>query len=167
MKPAVGAGSRDTQRHLRADFTAAVAQVQRLLDAGRSVLLQPYLSRVDTDGETALMFFGGRFSHAIRKGALLAPSGAPTSGLFAAEKIAARQPGSDELHVAEQALAAIPLGIPLYARVDLIRGDDGAPCLLELELTEPSLFFNHAPGAAQRFAGEVLRCAERLASHSS
>jgi hypothetical protein len=144
-----------------------VAHVQRLLDAGRSALLQPYLSRIDIEGETALMFFAGRFDHAVRKGPLLAPGGAPTSALFAAETIVPREPGRDELRVAEQALAAIPLGIPLYARIDLIRGDDGAPCLLELELTEPSLYFNYAPGSAERFAGEVLRCAARLSSRSS
>jgi hypothetical protein len=42
----------------------------------------------------------------------------------------------------------------LYARVDLLPGDE--PALLELELTEPSLFFAHAPGAAERFARAVL-----------
>jgi hypothetical protein len=43
------------------------------------------------------------------------------------------------------------------ARVDLIRDDDGARRLPELELTEPSLFFVHAPGAAERLAAAVLR----------
>lgn len=45
------------------------------------------------------------------------------------------------------------LDAPLaYARVDLLPGPDGHPCLLELELTEPSLFFDQAPGSAARFA---------------
>jgi hypothetical protein len=43
----------------------------------------------------------------------------------------------------------------LYARVDLIRAADGSPRVLELELTEPSLFFDHAPGTATRFARAV------------
>jgi hypothetical protein len=47
--------------------------------------------------------------------------------------------------------------MPLYARVDLIRDAEGAPVLLELELTEPSLFFAHAPGSAERFARAVLQ----------
>ena len=44
-----------------------------------------------------------------------------------------------------------------YARVDLIRAPDGSPCLLELELTEPSLFFTFAEGSAERFAASLLR----------
>src|SRR5450756_1533438 len=54
VKPAVGAGSRDTQRHKREEALAAAAHARRLLDAKRSVLVQPYLNRVDHDGETAL-----------------------------------------------------------------------------------------------------------------
>jgi len=156
VKPAIGAGSRDTARHRRGEPGPAVAHVRRLLDAHRSVLLQPYLERVDRDGETALMFFEGRFSHAIRKGPLLPPGGTATTGLFAAETITPRVPGADEMRVAEQVVAAIPFGTPLYARIDLIRGDKGAPCLLELELTEPSLFFGHAAESAEKFAGAVL-----------
>jgi O-ureido-D-serine cyclo-ligase len=157
VKPAVGAGSRDAQRHKRGELSAIAAHVQRLLGAGRSVLLQPYLGRVDRDGETALMFFEGHFSHAIRKGPLLPPGGAATTALFAAESIQPRIPGNDELQLAERAIAAIPLGIPLYGRVDLIRDDDGEPRLLELELAEPSLFFVHAAGSADRFTAAVLR----------
>jgi O-ureido-D-serine cyclo-ligase len=132
-----------------------------LLDAKRSVLLQPYLERVDRDGETALMFFEGRFSHAIRKGPLLPPGGAATAGLFAAESITPRVPGTDEMRLAEKVVAALPFGLPLYARVDLIRDDHGAPCLLEVELTEPSLFFAHAAGSAEKFTAAVLRWIQR------
>jgi hypothetical protein len=165
VKPAVGAGSRDTQRHVRTQIGSAVAHAQRLLDAKRSVLLQPYLDRVDEDGETALMYFAGRFSHAIRKGPLLPPAaaGAPAIGLFAPEKITARTPGADELEVADRVLAALPFKAPLYARVDLIRDADGAPCLLELELTEPSLFFAYAAGSAERFSEAILSAFRRLA----
>jgi len=157
VKPAVGAGSRDTQRYLRSQVSAAIAHAQRLLDTQRSVLLQPYLKLVERDGETALMFFEGRFSHAIRKGPLLPAAGAATTGLFATETITPRIPGEDEMRLAEKILAAVPSGAPLYARVDLIRADDGSPCLLELELAEPSLFFAHAAGSAERFTEAVLR----------
>jgi glutathione synthase/RimK-type ligase-like ATP-grasp enzyme len=157
VKPAVGAGSRDTARYRRAELPAAVAHAQRLLDAKRSVLLQPYLERVDREGETALMFFEGRFSHAIRKGPLLPPGGAATTGLFAAETITPRVPGADEMRLAQKVVAAVPFGIPLYARVDLIRDESGAPCVLELEMVEPSLFFAHAAGSAEEFTAAVLR----------
>jgi hypothetical protein len=157
VKPAVGAGSRDAARYARGDEAAATAHIARLLQAARSVLLQPYLSQVDEYGETALIYFSGRFSHAICKGPLLRRGDAPTDALFAAEHITPRTPAPEELRVAEQALGALPFAPPVYARVDEIRGEDGTPVLLELELTEPSLFFAHAPGAAARLADQLCR----------
>ncbi|MGH8169656.1 MAG: hypothetical protein ACRETJ_03880, partial [Steroidobacteraceae bacterium] len=115
-------------------------------------LLQPYLGEVDLHGETALIYFGGRFSHAIRKGPLLRRGTLPPDALFAEEQIAPRVPAAEELRLGASVLAALPFAAPLYARVDLIRSGTGSPCLLELELTEPSLFFAHAPGAAERLA---------------
>jgi len=157
VKPSVGAGSRDAQRYARSERDAALVHAQRLLDANRSVLLQPYLARVDAYGETALMFFEGRFSHAIRKGPLLRRGEGPTRALFAAEHITPRDASADEIAVAERTLAAIPFAKPLlYARVDLIHDDAGAPCVLELELSEPSLFFTQAPGSAERFAQAIV-----------
>jgi O-ureido-D-serine cyclo-ligase len=156
VKPAVSAGSRDTRRHARADRHEALTHLRRLLGAQRSVLLQPYLPAVDAHGESALIFIAGRFSHAIRKGALL-PAGAPaTRALFAPEQITTRAAQADELQVAERVLAALPFGVLTYARVDLIRDTSHAPCLLELELIEPSLFFAHAPGSAAALAAATL-----------
>jgi O-ureido-D-serine cyclo-ligase len=141
-----------------------VAQTQRLLSAERSVLLQPYLNSVDRDGETALIYVAGQFSHAIRKGPLLPPglAGSPAVGLFAPEKVTPRTPGMDELRVADRVLAALPFAAPLYARIDLIRDATGAPTLLELELTEPSLFFGYATGAAERFTAAALEVASTV-----
>jgi glutathione synthase/RimK-type ligase-like ATP-grasp enzyme len=158
VKPAVGAGSRDAQRHHRDEHGAALEHAQRLLREQRSVLLQPYLERVDEHGETALIYFAGEFSHAIRKGPLLRRGEGATRALFAAEHITPRTPSTAELDVATSTLAAMPFARPLlYARVDLIHDADGAPRVLELELTEPSLFFAHAQGSAQRFAAAILR----------
>lgn len=168
VKPCVGAGSRDAQRHARDERAAAHAHIARLLAAGRSVLLQPYLDRVDASGETALIYFDGVFSHAIRKGALLRRGEGPTPALFAAEEITPRVPSAEERALAERALAALSARVsaagggrsfapPLaYARVDLIHDAEGAPRLLELELTEPSLFFDHAVDSATRFARALL-----------
>ena len=157
VKPSVGAGSRDAQRYAPQESDAALAHVQRLLAGDRSVLLQPYLERVDEHGETALIFFDGKFSHAIRKGPLLRRGEGPTRALFATEHITPRAPSDEELDVATRTLAAIPFERPLlYARVDLIHDDHGNPRVLELELTEPSLFFEHAPGSAARFAAAIV-----------
>lgn len=162
VKPAVSAGSRDTVRYsATAPLDAARAHVRRLLDAGRTVMVQPYLEAVDTIGETALVYLDGEFSHAIRKGPLLERDveGARVEGLFVQEQIDPRDPTPAELAVAASALAAIPrsAGTILFARVDLIPGPDGDPLLLELELTEPSLFLSHAPGAAARLAAAIAR----------
>lgn len=155
VKPAISAGSRDTQRYSRGQEFAAANHLARLLEQGRSAMLQPYLASVDRDGETALMHFNGAFSHAIRKGAMLQREDA--LNLRAVERVNARTPGEDErtvaLHALNAAGARLDLEDPLtYARVDLIRDGDGQPQLLELELCEPSLFFAHDEGSADRFA---------------
>ncbi|HEY2347321.1 MAG TPA: hypothetical protein VGH80_15835 [Xanthomonadaceae bacterium] len=172
IKPTIGAGSRDARRHRRDALDAMREHIRRLLAAGRSVLLQPYLASVDSAGETALMYFDGEFSHAIRKGPLLRADEDPTRALFATEHIRARTPGADERALADRVIASLPLLVdsdhPLpYARVDLIRagdgsaGDgsagDGSPCVLELELAEPSVFLDHDAGAAERFAQVLAR----------
>jgi O-ureido-D-serine cyclo-ligase len=155
VKPTVGAGSRGARRFRSDDDLAARQHIAQLVAAGSSPMIQPYLPSVDAAGETALVYFDGEFSHAIRKGALLTLDGAPVRGLFAPEQIRPRAPGADELAVGAAAIAALGVPAPLYARVDLIRDRDGAPRVLELELTEPSLFFAHAPGSAQRFAAAI------------
>jgi len=163
VKPAVGAGSRDAQRYLITERDDAIAHVRRLIQAKRSALIQPYLSRVDDDGETALLFFGGEFSHAIRKGPLLRRGEGPTRALFAPEHIAPRTPSEAELSLAKRVIANLPFAVPDYARVDLLPSPDG-PKLLELEMTEPSLFFSTAPGSAERFAQVLAARLEAIAS---
>jgi glutathione synthase/RimK-type ligase-like ATP-grasp enzyme len=156
VKPTVGAGSRDCRRWLAGERGQAVAHAAALLAQDRHVLVQPYLHAVDEQGETALLFFGGEFSHAIRKAPLLRRGEGPTRALFAPERIGARTPSAQELAVARQALAALPFGTLPYARVDLLPSPDG-PQLLELELTEPSLFLAYGPGATQRFVDVLQR----------
>lgn len=163
VKPCVGAGSRDAQRHGAEQRGLALAHLQRLLDTGRSALLQPYLARIDEHGETALLWFNGEFSHAIRKGPLLRRNEDAIRTLFAPEHISARTPDPAEMALARETLARIPTAeTTLYARVDLIHDDDGSPRLLELELSEPSLFFDHAEGSADRFAAAVLARAQAV-----
>jgi glutathione synthase/RimK-type ligase-like ATP-grasp enzyme len=155
VKPCVGAGSRGAKRFVAAERASAVAHARALMEAGHSVLVQPYLAQVDSAGETALLFFDGEYSHAIRKGPLLRRGEDATRALFAPEHIVAREPSEAELSVARQVLSALPFDPLAYARVDLLPSPAG-PRLLELELTEPSLFFATAPQAAARFA-DVLK----------
>jgi hypothetical protein len=159
VKPTVSAGSRDTARFGAGDDERAAALVAAIHASGRTAMVQPYVASVDERGETALLFFGGEYSHAIHKGPLLRPGADPTTDpLFAAEEIFPRTPTDAERAVAKRfvAWAARRFGAPpAYARVDLVQDAAGTPLLLELELTEPSLFFAQAPGAVARFAAAV------------
>ena len=154
VKPTVSAAAMDTARYGPADEAAARAHVQRLLDAGREVMVQPYIASVETTQETSLLFMGGEFSHGAHKGRVLTGTGAlsPTEW-----DLGPREPSAEERELAERVLAAVDEPL-LYARVDLLAGDDG-PLLLELELTEPFLFLDFAEGAADRFAAAIARWA--------
>jgi hypothetical protein len=164
VKPTISVGSRDTGRYLCPDQAdLAVAHVQRLGAAGRTAMVQPYLAAVDTAGETSVLFVPDAtgalgVSHAIRKGAMLSGPDTGATDRAALELIEARTPTAAEVAAAVAALAVVPGGAGrlLYARVDLIPGPDGAPLLVELELTEPSLFLRYADGAADRLAAAVL-----------
>jgi O-ureido-D-serine cyclo-ligase len=160
VKPCIGAGSRDAARYRSDEYGRALAHLVRLVETEqRSAMLQPYLDRVDDAGETALIYLGGQPSHAIRKGPLLRLDEGLVQGLFAPEDISAREPGADECRVAAAACAAIPFTAPLYARVDMIRDGQDRPLVLELELTEPSLFLAHGAGSADHLARLLLEVA--------
>jgi hypothetical protein len=145
VKPAVGAGSVGALRF--SDHAEARAHAAALQADGRTVLVQPYDRRIK-HGETALVFLGGRQSHAFTKGPILPPPGqAPVfdeSGTFAEETLTPADPDFELWDVGHAALAAaaahlgIGVGDLLYARVDVI-GDRRDPHVLELEMVEPSL----------------------------
>lgn len=163
VKPTISAGSQDTGRyHLPSQAALGVAHVERLTSAGRTAMIQPYLAAVDTDGETSVLCLPDAsgeltFSHGARKGPMLT---GPDEGTLdpGSEDITPRRPTAAQLAVAAKALEAVPGGAKrlLYARVDLIPGPDGEPLLVELELTEPSLFFRTAPAAAARMADAIV-----------
>ncbi len=160
VKPSVSAGSADTGRYDLADDAQralAVAQVEKLVARGSTVMLQPYLSAVDTAGETAMLHIGGAFSHAVRKGALLDGPDLRDGQPLWSEQIEPREPTATETELARRTLDAIPgSDALLYARVDTIPGPDGAPVILEVELTEPSLFLATCPGAPERLARAIV-----------
>ena len=147
VKPAVSAGSWRTWRLSRGEPSHHWTRARRLL-ATREALVQPFLPAVIQDGEKALVFFDGEFSHAIRKRSLFEPPEAPLRVPAEARP--------DEIDLALNALKAAGAEGLLYARVDVAAGPGGAPLLMELELTEPRLFFGAAPeGAIERFAGAI------------
>lgn len=145
VKPAVGAGSRNAASYGPEQAGLALAHVRHLHEAGVSALVQPMLASVAEDGEWPLVFFGGRFSHAASKRVVL-PRAGGISGLFAPEANCPHTATPEQLAVAEAAVSMISgrFGAPTYARVDLVRDDQGKFRVLEVELVEPSLFLPYA-----------------------
>jgi len=161
VKPAVSAGSTDTARYVAAeagDRERALGHVSDLLGDGRTVMIQPFLASVSTEAETAVILLAGEPAHAIRKGPLLDVGQGLEQGLFREEDISLRQPHQDELRLAQAIVERFSAEVapPLYARVDMLRDDAGAPTVLELELIEPSLTLDHSPSSVARMV-ELLQ----------
>lgn len=164
VKPTVGAGSKGAIL-VRDDAEAGARHVASLHSGGKTAMIQPYLDQVDAQGETALVYVGGSFSHAARKAPILSRDMEWSTGLYADEEIAAATATAAERSLADAVIAALPAlveggGDVAYARVDLLPTASG-PVVLELELTEPSLFLSvddAAPArAAAAFASHVAR----------
>jgi glutathione synthase/RimK-type ligase-like ATP-grasp enzyme len=144
-KPQISGGSQDTVKLRHADGLTGCP-------AGPA-LIQPFLPAVAEEGELSLFYFDGVFSHAVTKVA--------TGGDFRVQpqfggQVSGVAPEPEALRAAEMVLKAA--GAPLtYARVDLIRGLDGTPQLMELEVIEPDLFLAHAHDGGAAFAAAVVR----------
>jgi len=149
IKPKVGGGAWRQVLHKKSD---PFPDAETLPPEG--ALIQPFLSSVTEEGEYSFLYFGGRFSHAARK--------TPKAGDY---RIQSTYGGLEETYrptQAERDRARDILDVldetPLYARVDLLRGDDGTLKLIELECIEPYLYLPHAKGeggeneGAQKFA---------------
>jgi hypothetical protein len=155
VKPTVSAGAADTGR-FAPDATAPL--VERIHRSGRTAMVQPYLPGVEAAGETSLVVLGGTLSHVMRKQALLTSTGEPAGDHGTPYVVAPSTADDAQLALLDTVLAAVPGGRDRlsYARVDLLPGPDGSPVLLELELTEPSLFLQWAaPEALARLADDV------------
>ena len=148
VKPAVSAGARDTV--LAVDETAIHSQAEHILTLGKPAMVQPYLAAVEHEGEVAVIVLGDKVSHAVRKVPPLTEGGHgdPSRPVVL----------DDELRgFAERVLAVVPDREQLvYARVDVVRDDNGQLVLMELELTEPLLFLGYDAGAPARFADAVV-----------
>lgn len=172
VKPVVGANADDVARYQPISATsraAAIQHVQRLLDSGRWVMIQPYITSIDTQGELCLTFINDEFQHAVRRKALLSGGHRKTVGLslYAEDGMTSTEVTPEQLAVAQKAIAAAheASGSPepfLYARVDLVNGanttsssarfstapntvhGDNSPLVVEIELTDPALWLFHS-----------------------
>jgi hypothetical protein len=165
VKPNISAGARDTGRFSSLDRAAGL--IERIHATGRVALVQPYIDSVDETGETSVVFIGGEVSHVLRKRAVLRGEGvAPVAAgelRVAAAMLEQDLVGPGRAGAAHRALADAVhgelhsrFGTPLYARIDLVDGPGGEPLVSELELIEPCLYLETAPGASQRLAAAVL-----------
>lgn len=152
VKPIVDVGALGALRvSSEAEVGAAQAHLARLVENGEA-LVQPFLHSILEEGELSLLFFGGAFSHAVRKRPKPGDYRVQAGWGGRAEPV---EPPAEALALARRVLAAIPHET-LHARVDLVRANDGRLALMELEAIEPHLFLAHAEGAAARYADAVL-----------
>jgi len=133
--------------------TLKLSRGERMADAPEGpAMIQPYLPTIETEGETSLLFFGGRLSHVVNK--------RPVPGEFRVQVqygggyTALAEPPAGALALAEQTLAAIDEDL-LYARIDMAPGPDGGWLLMEAELIEPDFYLSSAPEGGARFAAAV------------
>ncbi len=144
VKPVVSASAYRTRR-VRAGEPAGQKALDDVL-AHSDAMVQPFLPEILAEGEWSFIFLGGEFSHAALK--------KPGAGDFRVQAEhgggAVRVEPPEELLERARAAARLVPGC-LYARVDGVRRG-GELLLLELELTEPSLYLSLAPGAARRLA---------------
>jgi glutathione synthase/RimK-type ligase-like ATP-grasp enzyme len=159
VKPAVASGAAGAARYAPSAGEAADRHVRRLHAAGATAMVQPYQSRLDTAGETAVVFVDGQPTHAVRKGPLLDAGAGEVDRLWEREAISATTARAEQIEVATRALASAGRRAgagATYARVDLLDGETG-PVVLEVELIEPTLHLLHAPEAAGRLAAALAR----------
>lgn len=147
IKPTVSANADDTFRVMQ---TLGSDTEKDLLCTfhNRAYMIQPFMQSIVTEGEFSLFYFGGQYSHAILK--------TPGKGDFRVQEehggiLKAVEPETQLLKRAQQTMRRIHPQ-PLYARADYVRTGSDDFALMELELIEPSLYFNMDPESPERFA---------------
>lgn len=150
LKPLVSANADHTYRLTPENLNNQVEQLQAVF-AQREFMLQPFLSGIVDEGEYSLFYFAGHYSHSILK--------QPGAGDFRVQeehggKLKSIQPCEEMLTTARHCLAALPADV-LYARVDLVRHKKEF-AVIEIELIEPSLYFNMDTSSPQRFVDAFI-----------
>jgi glutathione synthase/RimK-type ligase-like ATP-grasp enzyme len=158
IKPEYGASSHDTRLITAATARDAAAALERGTLRGPT-LIQPFVEEIVTRGEWSLIFIDSVFTHAVLK--------RPAAGDFRVQprlggRVESGRPPHDVLAAAQTVMVALPHP-PLYARIDGVETRDGFR-IMEVEVNEPSLFFTHAPQAAERLADAILRDARECYS---
>jgi glutathione synthase/RimK-type ligase-like ATP-grasp enzyme len=152
IKPWVSANADFTYRLTQEAFLFEQQSIKQALQ-GRSIMIQAFEKSIVDKGEFSLFYFGGKYSHTINK--------MPASGDFRVQEehggeMLSIAPGSQMLHLAQNTLEALPEPA-LYARIDMLETEAGL-AIIEVELIEPSLYFNMDEASPKMFA-EVIDAA--------
>jgi glutathione synthase/RimK-type ligase-like ATP-grasp enzyme len=147
VKPQVGGGSIDTVRLSR----NAWSEADLIAGPKREAMIQPFLRAIETEGERSLFWFGGVFSHAIRK---VPQSGSWLANIPGKTQFVSEVAPAAAMQAAESARAHAPKDL-LYVRIDLVLGDDGQWRVIEIEAIEPYLFLAFAPAGARVFVDAI------------
>lgn len=161
IKPSVDAGARFAG--LARDLPMALKLIDRIHRIDRTAMVQPYLNAVDTEGEHAVVVIGGDISHAVKKRPALTQGG-HGDGLALVEVNESLRSFCKSV-----AVGAVSSGLVanwsdlLYARIDAVPSPatPGGWQLMELELTEPALFFDKNPPGADRLITKLIELAQR------
>ena len=153
LKPAVAGGARHTYRFDESGIHDHESIYRELINEER-MLLQEFQVNVLDRGEVSLMVFGGEYSHSVLKKA--------KSGDFRVQDdfggtLHNFTPSEEDIELAEKAISVCSPQ-PIYARVDIMWDNNGDPCIGELELIEPELWF-------RRNSASAMKCAEAIQTH--
>jgi hypothetical protein len=169
VKPNVSAGGRDTGRFRPPSHDEARTLIAAIQASGRAAMVQPYQPAVDTVAETAVLCIDGEPVHTLRKRAVLRPDEvAPTREdaigaaevMYDATLVTPSEATDAELAYARSLVAAVAERfdyLPLYARVDVVPGEDGEPTLMELEAIEPNFYLDQVPATTEVVAEAIMR----------
>src|SRR5688500_7438014 len=114
-----------------------------------ATIIQHYRPSIETEGETSMLFFGGRLSHVVNKRPV--PGDFRIQVQYGGVYTALASAPAGALALAEQTLAAIDAPL-LYARIDAVPDADGRWLLMEAELIEPDFYLGVDPRAGALFA---------------
>ena len=152
VKPVLGAGAWRQARIRRGE---TLPPADRLPPA--DCMIQPFLPSVGEEGEYAFIYFGRDFSHCALKRP--APDDYRVQSEYGGTETI-HQPSPDELALTRSVLDCLDT-IPLYARIDMLRGLDGRLALIEIELIEPYLYPEQGPQLGETFAAALSRRLDR------
>jgi glutathione synthase/RimK-type ligase-like ATP-grasp enzyme len=151
VKPTIGASTFGVRRFLGPEIAiAGIKHVERLLTGGKA-LLQPYQGAIEDARERSLVYIDGLFSHAFSKPGFHA-------GIGDAD-LPSYTPTSEELDLSRVVLSTLPQR-PVFARIDMVPSTNG-PLLMEAELVEPLLAFQHSDSAAHKLAAALIGAGTR------